>query len=45
MASYVMVIGPLVGWNSEEDEHTLAVTDVGVCAIGDGAMMMVVAAT
>ena len=44
MAAHVLGIFPLVGWNLEEDEQTLAVTSARVCAIGDGVMMMVVAA-
>ena len=45
MAAHVLGICPLVRWNPEEDEHTVAVTGARVWAIEDGVMMMVVAAT
>ena len=44
VAVHVLGICPLVGWNPEEDEHTLAVTGARVCTIGDGATMMVLVA-
>ena len=45
MAAYVLGTVPMDGCNPEEDEHTLTVTCARVRAIGDGAMMMVLAAT
>ena len=45
MDVHVLGTGPMDGCNPEEDEHTLPVTCARVRAIGDGAMMMVVAAT
>ena len=45
VAAYVLGPSPMDGYNPEEDEHTIAVTCARVRAIGDGAMMMVLAAT
>ena len=45
VAVYVLGTSPMDGCNPEEDEHTLTVTCARVCAFGDGAMMMVLAAT